>query len=1243
MTRHSVLVVAVACALQLLLVPEAPAAESPRSSDAAMVDTPVLRIPMTSKPPTIDGAMAEGEWEDAAALSGFWYDYSQADFRFLAPVQTQLQVYAMYDKDNLYIAFTSPVYPEASWLKAQGRFPDVLEHPLYGALWDDHTELELRPYHDAARGFRLGLLRWDVNPIDTIVDWYWSQQGGYDMAWKSNAKVRSTVTAKRWVIEYAIPFECMLTGNYKGKEADGTPLVTIPPTDGTIYRAWFVRGIGGNGSFFNAFDNHIWNTTKTQLVFDSKAVSFQVNELGPIMDDQVDVQLTVKNHNTQSETVKLGFFVEGAGGLAYSSYDSPDLKDGLLELRPGEVRQLRLQKSAAGISANGNVLWFDVRSAGTPAKVLFRTRLIRFHSMDGGAAGGSITVLDPQTGKPQKINRALTFRERRLDVIATLRPPKRDFDFNWSFSNYTRRLAAVVDKGLRSASEEAKTAREATLTVTRKGGDEAVVKEIKAVFHGDFACFQADLPELADGGSYRLSLLLFDKNMRIVGERDTEPFTYKVEPWMGNKLGLDDVVWEPFEAIKVADGSIETLKHRFALAPTGLPAQIYIKPDPRDLPLERRGPDAKLSDAELQELGRGPQLRSPMLIEAVVDGKRLAAEAVSPAKLVRQWKSEVECASKLKIGPLAADLTARYDCDGSLHCRLVYGADQPAKIDLLEMSMPVDGQTDLATFTAGHSGMAGADVWECSLPAKEGVVWDSRKCIMDLRYGRFVPWFWFGSADRAFTWFADSDAGWILDKEGSTMHLERDKAGKITWKVQFVNHPAEVAGKRTIEFTILTHPAKPKPKNFRLDAWHYYAGYSWAAGYAGEPYDIPEATLKAQWRQAACAPKDWPDEKVTEWRKDDPPFFRFGKWRNVQSNFCPELDQVWEDKATYFFERQIRVGRRVGWWMDEYFPVTFGRSDNVAMGNAYYRDPNTVAEGELPWQSGFLTGYMRNHYKRLARVSQANNVPQRQHTWSNNAATMLESVIWSSLLVEECGAGHRSFEVDQVTQFPNSLYRYMSHNWTGLVTALAADTTDARSGDDKRLDRQHLGRALLNDIGIMPTGPHGTIHHREQSTRLLAALTRFGFFQDDGIEKLPFWRIEKYLQLGDKPSQESEVYVTVYRRPLESGAGAKAIFVVMNESDGPAELPLRIVDVKRLLGGPNTLKASDVRIRQPVPDPVRAWWDSATARDADATVLMDLETGDVVARSDDKNETYGPLYVPYHDFRLLYAQSGGDK
>jgi hypothetical protein len=687
---------------------------------------------------------------------------------------------------------------------------------------------------------------------------------------------------------------------------------------------------------------------------------------------------------------------------------------------------------------------------------------------------------------------------------------------------------------------------------------------------------------------------------------------------------------------------LKTLKHRFSVSPQGLPAQIFIEPDVRELPLEKRRPGAKLSDAELLEIGRGPQLREPMRLEALIDGSPVAAKITKPAAISRAGKSEVEFRAEMALGPLRAALASRYDCDGSLHCNLQYGAQQPCKIDRLELVMPVDGLVDIAFAETGRGSMAAADTWECSLPEGEGVAWDSKRSFRELAYGRFVPWFWFGSGDRGFTFYCDSSEGWLMDAEGSTIQIERDKAGKVTLRVQFVNHTAEIQGQRMIPFTMLTHPAKDKPKSFRSAAWHYTLGPAWCAGYWVEPYDLPEERLKQQWRQAAQAPKDLPYEQAATWRKDDPPFMRYGKWRNAQAGFsaeAPDLDRMWEDKATYLFERQIRVGRRVGWHMDEYWPIGFGYSDNLAMGDGYVLPPEQKNDAtHLPWAAGYLTRHQRDHYKRLARIAKINNVPLRHQSWANNEATMLESFWWSAFLVEEAGAGHRAYDVDVVTQFPSSVYRYLSHNFTGLATAHMADATFAEYGDDKRLDRQLMGRALLNDIGLTPSGAHGTIYHKEDMARLFAALTKFGFFEDTDIEKLPYWRNAPYIRIGDQPSAKSEVYVTAYRRPLPEGNGYQALFVVMNERFDPVELPLHLVNAGRLLGGPNNLTAGEVLSQTPIHESLRDWWAKAFAGQSDAPVLMDIESGDVVARQPGDTEAYGPIYIPYHDFRVFLAQ-----
>lgn len=1232
------------------------AAPSPTSyGEAAKVDTPILRVPFAQKAPVIDGVMEEGEWEDASALSGFWYDYANSHFFFLAPHQTQLQLYAAYDKENLYVAYVSPIYPENSWLKARGRFPDVYGHPLYGLIWDDHIELELRPVSDNVKGFNLGLFKFFVNPINTTSDQYWSKKGGEGKEWQSGAKIRSGVDGKRWILEIAVPLKSMAYGAYAANGPDGRPLVTLPPPDGTAYRGWFTRGIGGNGDFYNAFDNHIWNTTKTMLIFDSQAPAFQINDMGPIMEDTVDFQFTVKNHNTRSETVRVGFFVESEEGLIYSSYEAPDMKDGLLELRPGEVRKLRLRKAFPGISTDGNVLWFDVRSAGKPAKSLFLTRLIKFHSMEGGVV--------------RRGEHSVSFVDRRLNVFHLLRPPRQDFDFRFELSTYHKRISAVVDLGVNGASEEAKTAKEAKLELRKADGDEAVIAEARSAFAGNFATFLMDAPKLVDGESYNWSVLLFDENKKIVGERKNEmPVVFEVPVWQNNTLGLNDVVWEPFTAIQKTEQGFETLNHRFTVDASALPAQIFIKADPRELPLEARRPGTpEPAAAALQRIGRGPQLKEPFRLEVVTaDGTRTRATVVEPAKVVRQWQSEIVYAAKLRAGDIRIGLQAQYDCDGAMHVTLSYGAAKPVTVKRFEMLMSVAGTTDMAVSAVHGGGMAASDRWECALPDKPGVVWDVADLNRaELYYSRLVPWLWFGSADRGFSWYADSDRAWRLDKDGSTMTLERDAAGDVAMRVAFVNHESAIGPEKELAFTILTHPSKPKPADSRFLAW-YHKGL-WADEFPGGELYMTDAELTAkaktmeqrlgkqpkearvpgapppiampqqpQQQAQGKAPQGAAAAGAVTWNRAEPPFWRVYQLRNIGSPKeagTPDLNQLFEDKFTYYFDRHIRIGRRQGWWWDESWPAY--RSHNVAEGDAYFRDPATVEGDELPWQDGHVTGHMRNMFKRLARVFKQNGMPQRNYLWANNSATAFESFAWDTMLVEECGSEHRTFEVDALTVFPNSLYRYMSHRFTGLIPRLVPGVIMAQTGDDQRLDRLHIGRALLNDIGLNYSGPHGHIVHREQPLRVLELLHRFGFFDDPAVEVLPFWRADTPVVYGEGTNQ---VNVTAYRRPGENGKGVKVLLILLNESDADQQMALNIRDTARVLGGANTLRVRQIREQMPVGEGLKSWWQARLENGGDGLALMDLESGEAIRATDAAGAVYGPIHVPWHDYRLLYAE-----
>ena len=1270
--RFALLALAVVTGLSLPGIVAAQQLETPTSAGpVAILDTPVFRIPFTGKPPTIDGKMEPKEWEDASALSCFWYDRYSAHFLFLAPHQTQLEVYGAYDKENLYIAYSSPVYPQSSWLKALGRYPDVVYHPQYGLQWDDHTELEIRPYNDVVKGFRMGLFKWYCNPIGTIADWHWSPDAaGMGKIWQSKAQSATQVTDTRWTIEFAIPLKAMIHEGYDTKDDNGRPIVRIPPPDGTVYRVWFTRGIGGLGPFFNAYDNHMWNTTKTKMILDSQAPSFQINDLGEIMNDTIDVDLTVKNPTEKSQTLRIGFFVESAEGTVYSSYDDEALTNGLVELVPGEVRKLKLSKKFPGITLNGNTLWFDVRAAGNPAKPLFQTRLVDFHHMDGGAynKGEGVTA---------------SFRWERVDVIERMRPPRKAFDWWWTHSDYENRCSVVVDKGIYGGSDEAKTAVEAKIAVREDTEDAKLVAEETVPFIGAHACSVFDLPELRKG-HYKATVLLFDENKRIVGEAEPPAFYVGGEyAWVKNQVGRSDTVWEPFVPLQGDDNTVETLKHVIDVDATGLPRQITIKPEVTDVPLEYRKDLAKAPKDVLVRHGRGPQLRKPLRLVAVVEGKRIEAQAIEPAKPVRKWKSEREYASKVKIGPLDANLTVRYDLDGSMRVDMNWGpaGSQAVEIDALELVGDFAGHYDLVVTATQGGGMSGTDRSNCYLPAGTGEVWSSIDVpLPEMFYSRLIPWFLVGSGNRAFTWICDSDRGLMLDRESAMITLHRQKPGELTARIRLVNHPVAVRGRRDATFSILTHPSKPKPENHRQIGW-FLKGGTWAGRWGpmiipGEEAESSRGGKGADWADTEPPWDRWYQLRglmpfIESVRKNEHRGDITGRSMEMETEWQVKRihgdgEEVWETKKrwgcvgyfgkaledffVFHFGRNISIARRNGWWWDETWCPK--RSMNLAAGEAYLRDPETIRDRELPWQDGFLTHNMRRMFKRLARVFKESGVPQRQYLWANTSASTFEAYAWDTGLVEGASSDHSSFELDNLVVFPLAQWRFNSMGHTGLVARLMPKNV-SQPGDDKRLTRGMLGRCLAHDIATQCYGPHGYIEHPEQVVRVIVRMKEFGYWKtDDATEFVPYWLARDAVTIGEDLNQSNapRVYASAYRRPLtdESGkaVGTQTMIVLVNESDEAVRVPLKVTDPGRLFGGPNTLTEADaVAGAQGPAERSKQLTEALKKWQTDKPVLSDAEGKGFVAQAatDGKTETYGPVVVGKRNFRLLYAQSRSDR
>jgi PAS domain-containing protein len=156
-------------------------------------DSPVAAV-RTTQPPTIDGIIAEAEWDGAARLD----DFIQLEPRRGDPAAEKTVVYFSYDDDNLYFGvFCHDSNPESITARLNRR-DDELER-------DDSVIIVLDTFHDRRTGYFFSM-----NPLGTQSDGRVRDDGRvvdstWDAAWQSAA----ARVDGGWSAEFAIPFRVL--------------------------------------------------------------------------------------------------------------------------------------------------------------------------------------------------------------------------------------------------------------------------------------------------------------------------------------------------------------------------------------------------------------------------------------------------------------------------------------------------------------------------------------------------------------------------------------------------------------------------------------------------------------------------------------------------------------------------------------------------------------------------------------------------------------------------------------------------------------------------------------------------------------------------------------------------------------------------------------------------------------------------------------------------------------------------
>ena len=166
---------------------------SPQTASAA---DSVATAAMMDKPPELDGAVSEGEWDSAVRTS------PMMGWRRMKLEPRHAVAYMGYDRQNLYVAVQSELRPTG--LRAEKKFDD-------GRLvFDSVIELAIDPNRDnrASGKGDLSFYQFMANSIGTIKDTRHSL-GASDTGWDSGVQLANAIHEDRgiWTAEYAFPWE----------------------------------------------------------------------------------------------------------------------------------------------------------------------------------------------------------------------------------------------------------------------------------------------------------------------------------------------------------------------------------------------------------------------------------------------------------------------------------------------------------------------------------------------------------------------------------------------------------------------------------------------------------------------------------------------------------------------------------------------------------------------------------------------------------------------------------------------------------------------------------------------------------------------------------------------------------------------------------------------------------------------------------------------------------------------------
>jgi len=332
---------------------------------------------------------------------------------------------------------------------------------------------------------------------------------------------------------------------------------------------------------------------------------------------------------------------------------------------------------------------------------------------------------------------------------------------------------------------------------------------------------QFSLPKLE--GTYKVLFTLADGEESVTLDF---PLERKVYEWEGNRLGVTDRVFAPFEPVKVEGNAVAVVGRTYQLDDIGLWSSVVS--DGKELLARgmtlnfiRQGSSSVHSEWKAQER---------KLLESTAQQAVFESVAVNAGVRVKS-RSTIEFDGMMRV-----------DMD-------IEVVDEPVLVEKLWLDIPLKKHEGMLF----HQYKSGTRVNEAGyLPAanEKGIAWDSRQARSHSTawLNSFCAYIWMGTPQRGLAWFAETDKNWSTAKDGGETAIQEilREGDEVILRVHFFNQPKELGTTGTITFGMQASPTKPLPKDWRKQS------------FAKHPHSGPVAA----WGGLCCAHKgpvndDW--------------------------------------------------------------------------------------------------------------------------------------------------------------------------------------------------------------------------------------------------------------------------------------------------------------------------------------------------------------------------------------------------